>query len=111
MLCGDAESRREPPLVKADYHFISDENNRYAHLSRFLYHFLALLEIMRDVVFSVGDALFFEKIFGHLAEMAGRGAVDSNSFVHSCLVTRKVYHATRAVWVDNDLQNPYSVLL
>jgi hypothetical protein len=85
-LCGDAESRREPLLVKTDNQIVADKDDGHAHLTRLLNHFLALLEIMRDIVFGIVDALILQKILCHLAEVTGRRAVNGDSFIHIVLV-------------------------
>ena len=77
-----AEGGGELLLVKADDHFIADKNDRHAHLAGFLYHFLALREVMRHVVFGIADALLLQEVLSHLAEVAGRRAVNGNVFVH-----------------------------
>jgi hypothetical protein len=51
-------------------------------LAGLLNHFLTLVEIVCDIVFGIANVLFLKEIFGHLAEMAGRGAVNSDGFIH-----------------------------
>ena len=94
MLRGNAKRGHEPLFVKTDDHLVADENNGYTHLTGFLYHFLTLLEVMCDVVFGIADAFFLKEIFGHLAEVARRGAVNGDGFVHVYKVIREVYHET-----------------
>src|SRR3989344_281362 len=81
-LRGDAKERREPFLIKADNHFVSDKYDRHTHLTGFLYHFLTLFQIARNIVFRIADTLFLEKILRHMTEVTGRRAVDGNGFVH-----------------------------
>lgn len=83
-LCRNAEGRNETLLIETDDHLIADEDDRHAHLAGFLYHFLALLKVARDIVVSEADSLLLEKVLGHLAEMASRGAVNSDVFIHVC---------------------------
>ena len=92
MLRGYAKGRDQPLFVKTDNHLIADENDRHAHLPRFLYHLLSLLEIAGDVVLGIRDTLFFQEIFGHLAEMTGRRAVNGDGFIHVQNVMALVYH-------------------
>ena len=89
-----AKGGREPFLVKTDNHLIADKDDRHTHLARFLDRFLALFQVMRNVVFGVSDTSPFKKILGHLTEVAGRGAVNSYLFIHDCFVICRVYHAT-----------------
>src|SRR3989344_4603885 len=93
MLCGNAKSGHEPLLVKTDNHLITHEDNRDTHLTRLLNHFLTLREVVRHIKFGISDILALKEILGHLAEVAGRGAVNSDGFVHVYRVMRPVYHA------------------
>ena len=92
-LRGDAKSRHDPLLVETDDHIRADENDRHSHLARLLNHFLALLEVVSNVEFGVSNALLLQEILGHLAEVAGRGAINGNLLVHVLNIIYLVYHS------------------
>jgi hypothetical protein len=65
-------------FVESDDELVSDLDDWYAHLVGLIDHFLALLEIRRDVVFGIRDIVGLEEILGQAAEVAGRGAVNGD---------------------------------
>jgi len=73
----------EALFVKADKQFIANSNNRHAHLTAFLLHLFPLLKICCNVVFGVLNIVFCKKLFRHVAEMAGWGAVNYYVLVHA----------------------------
>ncbi len=66
------------PLVEADDHIVTDEYYRHAHLATLIDHLLALLHIVRHVIFRVRNVVLFEELLAHLAEVASRGGVNSD---------------------------------
>ncbi len=69
-------------FVEADEHLIADHDDRHTHLTALFHHLLAFLDIFRDVMLGVGNALFIEVILGHMTKMASRGAVYHNICIH-----------------------------
>lgn len=69
------------PLVEADDHVVTDEDNRYAHLAALINHLLALLHIVRNVIFRVRDIVLLKELLAHLAEVAGWGGVNGDSLL------------------------------
>jgi hypothetical protein len=78
----DAKRTRDVLLVEADDELVADKDDRHAHLPGPLYHLLALLEVVRDIVLGIRDVMLLEKLFAHLTKVAGRGAVDGDG-LHS----------------------------
>lgn len=67
-------------LVKPDDHVITDQYDRYTHLTAFGDELISFFGILGDVVFRVFDVVLLEKLFGHLAIDAGGGGIDFNFF-------------------------------
>jgi hypothetical protein len=109
-LRGDAKSRDEPLLVKTDNQLIAHKYHGDTHLARLLDHLLALLQVASDVELGVADILLLKEILSHLAEVAGRRAVDGDFFIHMFLLVRLVYHAelsTEIAQLENALQRSF----
>lgn len=68
----------ELTLVEADDHIVTDEYNRHAHLAALVDHLLALLHVVRYVVFRVCNVVLLEELLTHLAEVTGWGGVNGD---------------------------------
>ena len=58
-------------LVEADDHVVTNEDDRNAHLAALVDHFLALLHVVRHVMFRVRDIVLLEELLAHLAKVTG----------------------------------------
>lgn len=66
-------------LIEAYDEFFVDRDNWYAHLTTLIDHFLALLEIVSNIMLRIRDIALGKVLLGHLAKVARRRAVDGDS--------------------------------
>src|SRR3989344_646403 len=81
-----SEQLLESLLVEADDDVVIYRDDRHAHLSGLLYHFLALREVRGDIVLRVRDLVLREEILRRMAEVASRRRVDCYIVSHTKLV-------------------------
>lgn len=69
-------------LVKADNHIVTNEDNRYTHLTALVDHFLTLFKISSNIMLAVGYVVLLEELLGHLAEVTGWGCINCYGLFH-----------------------------
>src|SRR3989344_559076 len=67
-------------FVESNDQLFTDVDNRYTHLSAFLYHFFPLLKVSCNVVIGELHVVRREKIFCCMAKMARGGRINGHLF-------------------------------
>jgi len=67
-------------LIETNNSFIADNNDRHAHLTSLVHHFLTPLSVGGDIVFGEFDFFLIEKILGSCAIDAGRRGIYNDVF-------------------------------
>lgn len=69
-------------LIKADDYLAINVENRNGEPAALFRHFCALFKIGLYVVIRERHVIFAQPVLGHVAEVAGRGAVNGDVFSH-----------------------------
>ena len=87
----DAKSAGKPLLIEADDELVGHKDDRHAHLPGPLYHLLALGEVVRYIIFGIRHCVLFEKLFCHVAKVAGGSAVKRDGLHGTAIIASSRY--------------------